>query len=131
VVSRRTALGAAATALLLTGCGSDGRPAEGARLESYTGLVQAQLFTYEAGAAAGYEEARAALPTQRRRVESLRALVEEAGGTPPLPPEQVADVDRVLPGLAEVRSRADFHRFTGELEAVVSAARAQVPTAIP
>jgi hypothetical protein len=130
VVARRTAL-LAASAALAAGCGTDGRPSDGERLQSYVGLVQAQLFALEAGAAAGYPEARAALDGQRERVRRARTAAEEAGATPPLPPERVAEVDDVLPGLGEVRSRADFARYAAELAAAERSARAELPAAIP
>jgi hypothetical protein len=130
VVARRAAL-LAATAVLAAGCGSDGRPTEARQLESYVGLVQAQQFTLEAGAAAGYPEARRQLPQVRRRVQAAREATEEAGATPPLPPERVAEVDDVLPGLGEVSSRADFDRFASELAAAEESARSELPVAVP
>jgi hypothetical protein len=130
VVGRRAAL-LAVTAALAAGCGTDGRPTEAEQLESYVGLVQAQQFALEAGAAAGYPEAREQLPEVRRRAKAAREATEEAGATPPLPPERVAEVDDVLPGLGEVRSRGDFERFASELAAAEESARADLPVAIP
>jgi hypothetical protein len=129
VVARRAALLAAAA--VLAGCGSDGRPTDARRLESYVGLVQAQQFTLQAGAAAGYPEADRQLAQVRRRVRAAREATEEAGATPPLPPERVAEVDDVLPGLGEVRSRADFDRFASELAAAEKSARSELPVAVP
>ena len=111
-----------AAAALLAGCGTDGRLTEAKVYDSLAGLEEARLFTVQAGAAAGFPEARAALEPQRRRTERARLLAQEAGGTPPLPFERTSDVDDVLPGLADVRSRADYLRFTAELDAVAEAA---------
>ena len=106
-----------------------------AEFARYTGddkyLEQARLFTYQAGAAAGYPEARAALPLQRRTVREVNRIVEDLGRTPAFEAERTSDVDRVLPGLGDVRSRTDFVRFAHELEAVAKAARAELPPAIP
>jgi hypothetical protein len=111
-----------ATAALAAGCGAGDGPSEADRLQSFTGLAQAQAFTYEAGAAVGYAEARRCLDPQRAFVRELRIAVEEAGGTPPMPQETIAQVEDVLPGLAAVRSREDFLRFAGELEAAARSA---------
>jgi hypothetical protein len=127
-VVRRAALLCAA---VLAGCGgSDGSEAA-ERYESLSALEQARLFTYQAGAAAGYPEARAALPLQRRTVQEVNRIVEDLGRTPAFEAERTSDVDRVLPGLGDVRSRTDFVRFADELEAVAKAARAELPPAIP
>ena len=59
---------------------------------------------------------------EREHEEALVTALTSLGGTPPAPPQGVADVDKVVEGLRDVRSRADVLTFLIELETAAVAA---------
>jgi hypothetical protein len=52
---------------------------------------------------------------------ALRTALEALGSAAPPPPRTAADVDKVLPGLGDARSRSDVLTFASELEAAAVA----------
>ena len=59
---------------------------------------------------------------EREHEKALVTALTSLGGTPPAPPQGVADVDKVVEGLRDVRSRADVLSFLIELETAAVAA---------
>lgn len=59
---------------------------------------------------------------EQEHEEALVTALTSLGGTPPAPPQGVADVDKVVDGLRDVRSRADVLTFLIELETAAVAA---------
>jgi rubrerythrin len=53
---------------------------------------------------------------ERQHAEVLITALTDLGGTPPAAPKGVADVDKVLKGLADVRTQGDVVNFAIELE---------------
>ena len=59
---------------------------------------------------------------EQQHEDALVTALTSLGGTPPAPPQGVADVDNVVDGLRDVRSRADVLTFLIELETAAVAA---------
>jgi len=59
---------------------------------------------------------------EQEHEDALVTALTSLGGTPPAPPQGVADVDKVVDGLRDVRSRADVLTFLIELETAAVAA---------
>jgi len=59
---------------------------------------------------------------EQEHADTLVTALTSLGGTPPAPPQGVADVDQVVEGLRDVRSRADVLSFLIELETAAVAA---------
>ena len=59
---------------------------------------------------------------EQQHEEALVTALTSLGGVPPAPPQGVADVDKVVDGLRDVRSRADVLTFLIELETAAVAA---------
>jgi hypothetical protein len=59
---------------------------------------------------------------EQEHEDALVTALTSLGGTPPAPPQGVADVDEVVEGLRDVRSRADVLTFLIELETATVAA---------
>lgn len=59
---------------------------------------------------------------ERRHAAVLTTALTDLGGRPPPPPSGVAEVDDVVEGLADVRTRADVLSFAIELETAAVAA---------
>ena len=59
---------------------------------------------------------------EQEHEDALVTALTSLGGTPPAPPQGVADVDKVVDGLRDVRSRADMLTFLIELETAAVAA---------
>ncbi|HYH88197.1 MAG TPA: ferritin-like domain-containing protein [Solirubrobacteraceae bacterium] len=59
---------------------------------------------------------------EQEHADALTTALTSLGGTPPAPPQGVADVDEVVEGLRDVRSRADVLSFLIELETAAVAA---------
>ena len=59
---------------------------------------------------------------EQEHADALTTALTSLGGTPPAPPQGVADVDKVVEGLRDVRSRADVLSFLIELETAAVAA---------
>ena len=59
---------------------------------------------------------------EQEHADALTTALTSLGGTPPAPPQGVADVDKVVEGLRDVRSRADVVGFLVELETAAVAA---------
>ena len=59
---------------------------------------------------------------EQQHEDALVTALTSLGGTPPAPPEGVADVDKIVDGLRDVRSRADLLTFLIELETAAVAA---------
>lgn len=53
---------------------------------------------------------------ERQHAATLTTALTDLGGTPPAPPKDVADVDKLVDGLGEVRTQADVLAFLIELE---------------
>jgi len=59
---------------------------------------------------------------ERQHAAALTAALRELGGSPPRKPSGIADVDRVVKGLRDVKTQSDIATFAIELEsAAVSA----------
>jgi rubrerythrin len=59
---------------------------------------------------------------EQAHADTLTTALTDLGGTPPPPPQGVADVDKVVKGLGAVRSQADAVSFAIELETAAVAA---------
>ena len=59
---------------------------------------------------------------EQEHEDVLVTALTSLGGTPPAPPTGVADVDKVVDGLSDVRSQADVLTFLVELETAAVAA---------
>ena len=59
---------------------------------------------------------------EREHADALTTALTDLGGSPPQPPKGIADVDRVVKGLGDVRSQADVVNFAIELETAAVAA---------
>ena len=59
---------------------------------------------------------------EKEHADALVTALTSLGGTPPAPPQGPADVDEVVDGLRDVRSRADALTFLIELETAAVAA---------
>ena len=59
---------------------------------------------------------------EQEHADALVTALTSLGGTPPAPPQGAADVDKVVEGLRDVRSRADVVTFLMELETAAVAA---------
>ena len=59
---------------------------------------------------------------EQEHEDALVTALRSLGGTPPAPPKGAADVDKVVEGLRDVRSRADVLTFLIELETAAVAA---------
>jgi len=59
---------------------------------------------------------------EQEHADALTTALTDLGGTPPAPPKGVADVDKIVEGLSEVRSQADIVSFLIELETAAVAA---------
>lgn len=59
---------------------------------------------------------------ERQHADALTTALTDLGGTPPSPPEGVADVEKIVEGLEDVRSQADVLSFLIELETAAVAA---------
>lgn len=117
----------AAAPLLLLGAAAPAAAAakgegDAAVLESAIGLEQAAAFAYRTAAGTTGLDARTVLTLERfgrhedQHAAALRTALESLGGTAPPPPRTLAEIDRVLPGLGQARSRTDVLQFAVELE---------------
>jgi rubrerythrin len=59
---------------------------------------------------------------EREHADALTTALTDLGGTPPAPPTGAGDVDEVVKGLRDLRTRADVLRFAIELETAKVAA---------
>ena len=59
---------------------------------------------------------------EQQHADALTTALTDLGGRPPPPPKGAADVDEVVEGLRDVRSRADVVSFAIELETAAVAA---------
>ena len=59
---------------------------------------------------------------EQAHADTLVTALTDLGGIPPAPPKGVADVEKVVEGLGDVRSQADLLTFAIELESAVVAA---------
>lgn len=59
---------------------------------------------------------------EQEHEDALVSALRSLGGTPPAPPEGLADIDEVVEGLRDVRSQADVLSFLIELETAAVAA---------
>jgi ferritin-like protein len=131
-VTRRGLLAGALGVPLLLGAGT--RPAfaeeetDASILESALGLEQVSVFAYRAAErsglldSAGERMARRFARQEQEHVEALSTGLEALGATSPPPPRTLAEVDRVLPGLGDARSKIDVLTFAVELETAAVAA---------
>ena len=101
---------------------------DAAILERAITLERLTALTY-AGAIDGGLLSAPVLRTVRRlreheqaHADALVTALMDLGGIPPAPPKGVADVDKVVKGLRDVRSQADAVNFAIELETAVVAA---------
>jgi rubrerythrin len=59
---------------------------------------------------------------ERKHAEALTTALTDLGGAPAQPPKGLADVDKVVKGLGDVKSQADVVNFAIELETAAVAA---------
>jgi rubrerythrin len=59
---------------------------------------------------------------EREHADALTTALTDLGGSPPQPPKGLADVDKVVKGLGDVKSQADVLSFAIELETAAVAA---------
>ncbi len=59
---------------------------------------------------------------EQEHADALATALTDLGGTPPAPPKGVADVDKIVEGLGDVRSQAEVVNFLVELETATVAA---------
>jgi rubrerythrin len=59
---------------------------------------------------------------EQQHADALTTALKDLGGTPPPLPKGVADVDKVVKGLSDVKSQADVVNFAIELETAAVAA---------
>jgi rubrerythrin len=59
---------------------------------------------------------------EQQHADALTTALTDLGGTPPQAPTRVADVDKVVKGLGDVRTQADVVNFAIELETAAVAA---------
>jgi rubrerythrin len=97
-------------------------------LASAIGLEQVAVFVYDTVLRRGVLDgptqrlARLLRAQEREHADALIRALKDAGGAPPPAPTSVADVDEVLKGLGDVRTRTDVLEFAIELETAAVAA---------
>lgn len=101
---------------------------DAAILQKLITLEQVGVVAWDAAIGGGLLSA-GALRTARRfraheqqHAETLTTALTDLGGTPPAPPKGLADVDKVVKGLADVKTQADVVTFMIELELATVAA---------
>lgn len=101
---------------------------DAAILESAIGLEHVAVFAYTAALDSGLLGPRVARAArlfrehEREHAAALTTALKDLGGSPPPRPSSVADVDRVVEGLRDVKSQADVVTFAIELETAAVAA---------
>lgn len=101
---------------------------DAAILEQAIILEQVAVVAYDTAIGGGLLSA-GALRTARRfraheqqHADTLTTALTDLGGTPPAQPKGLADVDKVVKGLADVKTQADVVNFMIELELTTVAA---------
>lgn len=97
---------------------------DAAILEQAITLEQVAVIAYDAALGGGLLSAGALRAARRFRAheqqhaDTLTTALTDLGGSPPAPPKGIADVDKVVKGLADVKTQADVVNFMIELELV-------------
>lgn len=101
---------------------------DGEILASAVGLEQVAVFAYQAAVDSKLLDKDSQRVAQKFRdqeqehADGLTAALKAAGGSPPAKPKSVADVDKVLKGLGDVKNANDILAFAIELETAAVAA---------
>jgi rubrerythrin len=91
-------------------------------------LEQVAVLAYDTAIAGGLltpallEVARTLRAHEQAHADTLTTALTDLGGTPPPAPKGVADIDKVVKGLSDVKSSADVVNFAIELETAAVAA---------
>ena len=101
---------------------------DGAILVSAITLERVAVIAYDTAISSGLlspallRVARQFRAHEQEHADALTTALTDLGGTPPPDPEGIADVDKVVKGLRDVKTQADVVNFAIELETAAVAA---------